>query len=70
MYANAHERARAHGQVDALSPHVREATTAVCLGSNVRSYTDHAKLLKARGHGGSGRAGWTGGVMGAACLPS
>ncbi|KAI8468536.1 MAG: allophanate hydrolase subunit 2-domain-containing protein [Monoraphidium minutum] len=33
-------------QVDALAPHVREATQAVCLGKNPRSYTDAAKLLQ------------------------
>lgn len=32
-------------QVDALAPHVREATTAVCLGANPRSYTNGPKLL-------------------------
>ncbi|KIZ06735.1 UreA carboxylase [Monoraphidium neglectum] len=33
-------------QVDALAPHVREATQAVCLGNKPRSYTDATKLLQ------------------------
>lgn len=33
-------------EVDALSPHVREATDAAYLGPNPRDYTDAAKLLK------------------------
>jgi urea carboxylase len=33
-------------QVDALAPHVREATYAVCLGKDPRSYTNAAKLLQ------------------------
>lgn len=41
-------------QVDALSPHVREATRAVYLGEKPREYTNAAKLLEVRRqHAGS-----------------
>ena len=33
-------------QPDALAPHAREATAAVCLGANPRGYTDAKKLLR------------------------
>jgi hypothetical protein len=43
-------------EVDALAPHVREATQAVFLGKNPRDYTNAAKLLKVgvSGVGGCG----------------
>jgi hypothetical protein len=41
-------------EVDALAPHVREATQAVFLGKNPRDYTNHAKLLKVGGVGVDG----------------
>jgi Biotin carboxylase, N-terminal domain len=34
--------------VDALAPHVREATKAVCLGDNPREYTNAARLVQVR----------------------
>ena len=35
--------------VDALAPHVREATKAVCLGDNPREYTNQPKLVQVGG---------------------
>ncbi len=33
---------------DALAPHVREATKAVCLGDNPREYTNAKRLVEVR----------------------
>jgi hypothetical protein len=53
-------------EVDALAPHVRDATVSVCLGANSREYTNADKLLAVSGQarlrgGGGGGGGQAGG---------